>query len=228
MTITMVLAMAVVMVMVRVRVRVIVMRMSVATVMVMATAKEMVETRSERTVKGFTGCRAAYGRWSALLLLILFSFSGCSSLFPKPDVPAPEQVPIFPPQATMESGDYKGFLAQNEEVLKTFGEGDKECGIALFNLGFLYAYSKSPYYNPQKAIGYFERLTREYSKTPLAFQAEAWLDVMKKGLTTQEGQQRLQKKVKSKDATINQLQQQIQRSREIDQEMDQKERELLQ
>lgn len=188
----------------------------------------MVKTMSGRTPKSFTNRHAAYGGRSAFLLLVLLSISGCGSLFPKAVVPKPEQVPIFPPQATMESGDYQGFLGQNEEVLKSCGETNKECEVALFNLGFLYAYSKSPYYNPQKAISYFEKLTREYPGTALAFQTEAWLDSLRKGLTSQEGQHRLQKKVKSKDAAINQLQKQIERSREIDQQMDQKERELLQ
>jgi hypothetical protein len=187
------------------------------------------EKATEITLTAATlNCRAAHGRGAFLVLLLLFLVTGCASLFPKATVQQPESAPIFPPRTAMESGDYKGFFAQNEEVLKTCDGSKKGCDVALFNMGFLYAYSVSPYYNPQKATSYFEQLTREHPGTTLAYQAEAWLDLLKRDLTTQKGQHRMRKQIKSKDATINQLQEQIQRSREIDQQMDRKERELLQ
>src|SRR5438128_3105204 len=61
---------------------------------------------------------------------------------------------IFPPQRAMESGNYAEFVAENERALAGC-KGGTGCDVALFNLGFAYAYSQSPYHNPSKALPYF-------------------------------------------------------------------------
>lgn len=50
---------------------------------------------------------------------------------------------------------------------------------------------------------------------------------MKKNLTSEDKRRRLQGEMKSKNAAINELKQQLKRSREIDLKIEQKERELL-
>src|SRR2546425_7453008 len=62
----------------------------------------------------------------------------------------PPPPPIFPPQQVMESGNYAEFLAENERALAGC-VGGTGCDVTLFNLGFTYAYSQSPYRNPAKA-----------------------------------------------------------------------------
>jgi hypothetical protein len=159
---------------------------------------------------------------TAISLLII---CGCA---PTPVVtsPPPPPPPVFPPQKVMESGDYVGFLAENQKALEECS-GQDLCEVALFNLGFIYSYPKSPYYNQNKGLPYFEELIQKFPQSPWAFEATAWIDIMKKNMTTEDKRRRLQGEVKSKDAAINELKEQIKRSREIDMKIEQKERELL-
>jgi hypothetical protein len=157
--------------------------------------------------------------------VILLCFCGCApALVIVP--PAPPPLPVFPPQKVMESGDYAGFLGENMQALNDCN-GTNLCEVALFNLGFIYAYPKSPYYDHTKGLPYFSELIKKYPQSPWAFQATAWIDIMKKNMTSEDKRRRLQGEVKSKDAAINELKQQIKRSREIDLKIEQKERELL-
>jgi hypothetical protein len=189
--------------------------------------------------------------------------------------------PLFPPQTAMQGGDYAGFLAENENILKTCQEPE-QCQAALFNIGFLYCYPKSPYYNPVKGLKHIEDLVKASPESPWAYQAKVWVELIKKnkveGRKRQsrddgrskeavvgegrqiesppekaiEGQQekviesqpekqvegpadgkaeedrlRLQEEIRSKDAAIKELNRQIERSRQIDMEIEKKERGLL-
>jgi hypothetical protein len=160
-----------------------------------------------------------------VVAVILLCFCGCApALVIVP--PAPPPPPVFPPQKVMESGDYAGFLRENMQALNDCN-GTNLCEVALFNLGFSYAYPKSPYYDHAKGLSYFSELIQKYPKSPWAFQATAWIDIMKKNMTSEDRRRRLQGEMKSKDAAINELKEQIRRSREIDLKIEQKERELL-
>jgi len=57
----------------------------------------------------------------------------------------------------------QGFLAENRQALLECNS-ETHCDIALFNLGFIYAYSKSPHFNQPKGLGYFEELIQLYRK----------------------------------------------------------------
>ncbi len=158
------------------------------------------------------------------ILVLLFCW-GCSRA-PVAIPPMPPPQPVFPPQKVMASGDYAGFLAENQKALAECSEQNL-CQEPLFNLGFIYAYPKSPYYQPGKGLPYFEELVQRYPESPLAFQATAWLHLMKQHITAEDRRRRLQGEMKSKNAAINELRKQIKRSREIDLKIEQKERELL-
>lgn len=161
---------------------------------------------------------------------LIFS-AGCTTTSSKEKIvaqpPSLARAPVFPPQKAMETGDYATFLAENEKAIKECDAGG-ECDAALFNLGFLNAYSRSPYYNQSRALKYFDELIKKYPHSPYAFQARAWVDIMRRSIASEKGRRRLKSEVKSRDSTIDKLQSQIDRSREIDMEMDRKERELLQ
>jgi len=155
---------------------------------------------------------------------------------------------IFPPREPMESGDYAGFLEENREDLKNCSDPTR-CETALFNLGFLHAYSKSPYHNPAKALWYYEEIMRAYPAGTYALQAGLLADLIRTSMTSEGGRRRLRgvlksretvlrsresrlksldEEIKSKETAIEELNKRLQRSREIDMEMDRKERELLQ
>ena len=173
--------------------------------------------------------RTLDGNLLATVICLLFLF-GCA---PAPSLAPPAPLPAFPPQKAMESGDYAGFLAENQQALQACDE-ESRCAVALFNLGFLHAYPKSPYYNQAKGLRYFDQLLQKYPQNPWAFEAKAWTEIMKKSAASEDKQRQLQGQIKSKDAAINDLdaaindlKEQIKRSREVDMRIEQKERELL-
>lgn len=162
---------------------------------------------------------------------------------------------LFPPQAVMKSGDYRGFFAQNVAALKSCSQTDA-CAQAHFNLSFLYCYGKSPYYNPPKALRHISQLEAEAPQSPWAAEAMVWRDLIlrqmrEQGLLRrsareslkskqadlankaaeeknwQVDRQMLQDEIKSKDQMIQQLSKQLQGSRKIDLEMEKKEKGLL-
>lgn len=168
-------------------------------------------------------CGLPFSAWGVLFLT--FSFAGCARPH-QSSVPFPPALVVFPPQKAMESGNYAEFLAENERVLRECAE-KTGCEVALFNLGFTYAYSQSPYRNPLKALEYFAELTKKYPQSPWAFQGQAWTTLLKESLAVEESRRQLQTNLRSREATIRSLRAQLNRSRAIDVEMEKKERELL-
>lgn len=149
----------------------------------------------------------------------------------------------YPPQAVMEHGDYARFIADNRQTLA--GCEDKTtCAIALFNLGFAHAYPQSPYHDPAKALVHLTELVKNYPQTPWAFQGRAWISLVNQTLALEAARDRLQAALRAQKATeaaynqlqaalraqkatIRNLEGRLQRSRDIDLRIDQKERELL-
>ena len=140
---------------------------------------------------------------------------------------------IFPPQAVMEHGDYSRFVTDNQQTLEQC-KGERVCATALFNMGFVHAYSQSPYYDPAKALQYLDALHKRYPQTPLAFQGQTWRAFLHEKLVLEEVQRRLQANLqtlqvslRSREATIRSLQGRLKRAQDIDLQIEKKERELL-
>jgi len=151
--------------------------------------------------------------------------SGCTSSR-GPTIQPPPSPPSFPPQRVMESGNYAQFLVENEWVLQNCA-GGPGCEVALFNLGFAYAYTQSPYRNLTKALHYFSDLSQKYPQSPFAFQGRAWMAFINDHLALEEARRQLQANLRNREGTIRSLRAQLDRSRAIDVEMEKKERELL-
>jgi hypothetical protein len=166
--------------------------------------------------------RVAHGNGLGVVLSGLLWLAGCASVPPASDKPRV----AFPPQQVMEGGDYAGFLAKNRRLLERCA-GGTECDVVLFNLGFVHAYPQSPYHDPNKALQYFNDLIKKYPQTPWAFEGRAWRALLTENLALEEKRRRLQADLRSKDVTIRTLRTQLGRSRDIDIEIDKKERELL-
>jgi hypothetical protein len=88
---------------------------------------------------------------------------------------------IFPPQQVMRSGAYGMFVTENLLALQQCTEPD-QCASVLFNLGFVYAYPHSPYYDASKALPYFDDLQARYPETAWAFVSQAWTALLKEKL----------------------------------------------
>jgi hypothetical protein len=132
----------------------------------------------------------------------------------------------FPPQQVMATRDYKGFLLDNAQQVERCG-GWTGCDVALFNLVFVYAYPASPYRDARRARQYVEELQRRYPNSPWTSQGEMLLAFMRECSSLEEARRRLRLELRSREEMIRKLRGQIDRSRDIDIDIDQKERELL-
>lgn len=161
-----------------------------------------------------------------LPMVVLIVGGGCALFSKQQEQPAPVVVlPIFPPQEVMQNGDYAGFLRVNEAALAEC-KNDDQCAIAIFNIAFVHAYPPSPYYKLSIGLNYFNDLIKKYPQSPWAIQAKAWSVFMKKSISSEKSQNQLKTKIKSKEAAINDLNKQIEQSKEVDLEIDKREKEL--
>jgi hypothetical protein len=157
-----------------------------------------------------------------ILLVVVLFLSGCVSS----PVSLFGSQPAFPPLKVIQNGDYRGFLAENRRNLSECGES-LACDVTLFNLGFVYAYPQSPYRDPQKARQYLHQLRSRFPRSPWTSQGQILLAFMNEQVSLEEAQRRLRTDLRARDATIQKLQGQLDRSREIDIDIEQKERELF-
>ncbi|MBM3225161.1 MAG: hypothetical protein FJZ47_15355 [Candidatus Tectomicrobia bacterium] len=151
------------------------------------------------------------------------------------------------PHPLIEKGDFARFRTVNTQLVERCDHTPR-CDVALFNLGFVHAHPRSPFYNRAEALRHFDMLIKRYPQTPWAVQGQAWITLLQAQGSLEEARRRLQADLRTKDATIRSketalrtresamrakdaqirsLQEQMERVRAIDAEMDQKERELL-
>jgi len=157
-----------------------------------------------------------------ILLVIVLFLSGCVSS----PVALFGSQPAFPPLKVIQNGDYRGFLTENRRNLSKCGDS-MACDVTLFNLGFVYAYPQSPYRDLQKARQYLHQLRSRYPQSPWTSQGQMLLAFMNEQVSLEETQRRLRTDLRARDATIQKLQGQLERSREIDLDIEKKERELF-
>jgi hypothetical protein len=162
--------------------------------------------------------------WRAVwpLAALAFTLMGCVSssgarYWPSASV-APKQV--------IETGNYKAFLVENEQQLQRCG-GWTDCDVPLFNLVFLHTYPDSPYRNALRARQYGDELRKRYPQSPWAAQGQVLIAFMNECSSLEEAQRRLRVELRTREATIRKLRGQLDRSREIDVEIQKRERELL-
>lgn len=185
--------------------------------------------------------------WCGLVALVL---AGCHAASPTQSA----QTTVFPPQTVMTHGDYGRFVTENLLALQQCRD-TPDCAVALLNLGFVFMYHDSPYYDPAKALPYLNALLEKYPQTPWAYEGQVWMELLnaqftleqKNGvldqevlalkqekqaleqtkLALEETQNRLQEDLRAQEALIRNLQALLKRSRDIDIKLEKKERELL-
>jgi len=156
------------------------------------------------------------------------------------DAPALKTVePYFPPHEVMQNQLYSAFLTENQEALLQCSD-DSGCAISLFNLGFIYSYPKSPYYNEKKGIYYFKTLTEKYPDNSFASLAMIWSELINRRIAAEDSKIQLKGKLKSKETAIKELEKKVEEkaeqgeevtggaesSRDVDAEIDRVEREI--
>lgn len=198
----------------------------------------------------YEGTHTIAGVVQSVVVGVLLGFTGCTSAF------ATRPALVFPPQHAMETGDYRQFRADNQERLEICSEEPAPppvrlhrhkhaipqrqemeplaCDEPLFNLGFVYALPESPYRDRQLALRYFRALAEISPESPWAFQARAWAMVLQEQEDMEEDRRKLQNdlqrtraSLRSREKTVQTLQNQLKRLRELDIQMEKRQRELL-
>jgi hypothetical protein len=146
------------------------------------------------------------------------------SVVPPPPI-VENSASVFPPQRVMESSEYAKFLAENRRTLAQCKQSTG-CEVALFNLGFVHAYPQSPYYDPTRALQYFDELLKKYPRTSWAYESRAWRALINENLALEGKRRRLEAEFRARDDTVRNLQMQLDRARDIDIEYDKKKLEL--
>ena len=116
-------------------------------------------------------------------------------------------------------GDYEGFLRENQKVLSLSGNrppGDE----ALLNLGFAFVHPGNPKKDYGKSLGFFTKLVKDYSQSPLAEQAKIWIEILQEN-------ERLGQMNEKLTQTNQKLNEMIEKSKQIDIEIEERKREKL-
>lgn len=149
--------------------------------------------------------------WPLLAILILY---GCASTPSRVDAPPVKIVePVFPPHEVMETQLYSAFLVKNQEELLQCSD-ESRCAVSLFNLGFVYLYPKSPYYNYQKGTYYFSTLIAKYPNHSFASLAKIWTDLVNRCIAAENSKVQLRGRLKSREVTIKELQKKVEEKTE--------------
>jgi len=81
-------------------------------------------------------------------------------------------------QKLLAQGDYEGALKENQKVLSMSTHRPPE-DEALFNMGLIYAHLGNPGKDVGKSVDFFNKLIKDYPKSPLAEQAKIWVEMLK-------------------------------------------------
>jgi tetratricopeptide (TPR) repeat protein len=106
-------------------------------------------------------------------------------------------------QKLLAQGDYEGSLAENQKVLALSTHRPPE-DEALFNMGLIYAHVDNPKKDYGKSLDYFKRMMKGYPKSPFVEQAKIWMGVLQE------------------NEKLNQI---IEKSKQVDIEIEEKKRE---
>lgn len=74
-------------------------------------------------------------------------------------------------------GDFEGALKVNQDIA-SLAEGKPPGDQSLFNIGLIYADNKYQKKDYRRSIAFFQRVVKEYPQSPLVAQAKTWIGVL--------------------------------------------------
>ncbi len=114
-------------------------------------------------------------------------------------------------QELLDQGDYEGSLKENQKVFSLSGNvspGDE----ALFNMGLIYAHYGYPKRDYRRSLDLFKRLVKVFPQSPWAGQARIWIGIL-------QDHERLNREIEGLNKTIE-------KSKQVDIELEEKKKEL--
>lgn len=74
-------------------------------------------------------------------------------------------------------GDYEGSLRENQRAL-SLSANYPPADEAIFTMGLIYAHAENPRRDQKRALALFRRVVHEYPQGPFAEQAKVWIGVL--------------------------------------------------
>jgi len=120
-------------------------------------------------------------------------------------------------QKLLARGDFEGSLREHQKAVSLSGKsppGDE----ALFQIGLIYAHPDNPKKDYEKSLDQFKRLIKDYPESPWLNQARIWTGVLQENQKLHQANDRL---IQTNE-NLNQL---IQKSKQVDIQIEEKKRE---
>lgn len=111
--------------------------------------------------------------------LILAAVVGCAPVRAKaPECPAcPQSGRLVLVEDLVNRGNFEGAMKESQDLLDSSLNGPPG-DVALLNMGLISAHVANPKKDYRKALGFFQRLVREFPRSPLAEEAKIWAGVL--------------------------------------------------
>ncbi len=93
---------------------------------------------------------------------------------PPAEVSPPGHAPLHRARKLLSQGDYEGSLREAEKAL-SLAAGKSPADEALFSMGLVFAHSGNPKKDYGKAVGFLKRVMKEYPQSPWAEEAKVLL-----------------------------------------------------
>jgi len=146
--------------------------------------------------------------------------------------PSEEKQLLLRAKSSFARGDFLTSVKENQEILNRFPE--KYGDHALYAMGLIYAYPEYPDTNYETATTFFKKLIREYPESGFKNQAKIWISILSQAAENEKEMEKNKKQIdllenalKAEKKQIKNLQNQIQRLKEIDLGIEEKKREAL-
>ena len=118
--------------------------------------------------------------------------------------------PFLLSQKLLEEGNYEGVLLENQRILSLSGQ-NPPADEALFNMGLIHAHPGYPKRDATKSLALFKRLIKDHPRSPWVEQAKTWVAVLQEN--------------EKLSHSIEDLNRVIEKSKQVDIEIEEKKRE---
>ena len=118
--------------------------------------------------------------------------------------------PFLLSQKLLEEGNYEGVLIENQRILSLSGQ-NPPADEALFNMGLIHAHPGYPKRDTTKSLALFKRLIKDHPRSPWVEQAKTWVAVLQEN--------------EKLSHSIEELNRVIEKSKQVDIEIEEKKRE---
>ena len=129
-------------------------------------------------------------------------------------------------QKLLVRGDFEGFSKETQKVLSLSGS-QPPADDALLNLGMVFVHPGNPKKDYGKSLGFFRKLLKDFPQSPWAEQARIWIAVLQENEKVIQSNEKLTQTNEKLTQANEKLNEMIEKSKQIDIEIEERKREKL-